>query len=142
MNETPYPRHTGRSIGAVVAGTFVGILLSLGTDALLHVVGIFPQLGQTMSDRMFILATAYRTVYSVIGSYLIARLPPDRPMRHALMGGIVGIVLCLVGAIATWNREPSLGPHWYPLALIATALPCAWLDGKLRERQLREGQAL
>jgi hypothetical protein len=141
MNET-HPRHTGRSIGAVVAGIFVGIILSLGTDALLHVIGIFPQLGQTMSDRLFMLATAYRTVYSVIGSYLIARLAPDRPMRHALAGGVVGIVLCLVGAIATWNREPSLGPHWYPLALIVTALPCAWLGGKLRERQLSEPQAL
>jgi hypothetical protein len=81
-------------------------------------------------------------VYSVIGSYLIARLAPDRPMRHALAGGVVGIVLCLVGAIATWNREPSLGPHWYPLALIATALPCAWLGGKLRERQLSKPQPL
>jgi hypothetical protein len=141
MNET-HPRHTGRSIGAVVAGISVGIILSLGTDALLHVIGIFPQLGQTMSDRLFILATAYRTVYSVIGSYLIARLAPDRPMRHALAGGVVGIVLCLVGAIATWNREPSLGPHWYPLALIATALPCAWLGGKLRERQLSKPQPL
>lgn len=141
MNET-HPRHTGRSIGAVVAGISVGIILSLGTDALLHVIGIFPQLGQTMSDRLFILATAYRTVYSVIGSYLIARLAPDRPMRHALAGGVVGIVLCLVGAIATWNREPSLGPHWYPLAPIATALPCAWLGGKLRERQLSKPQPL
>jgi hypothetical protein len=38
------------------------------------VIGIFPQLGQTMSDRLFMLATAHRTIYSVIASYLIARL--------------------------------------------------------------------
>ncbi len=27
MNETSHPQHTGRSIGAVVAGIFVGIIL-------------------------------------------------------------------------------------------------------------------
>ena len=53
-----------------------------------QVIGIFPQLGQTMSDRLFMLATAHRTIYSVIASYLIARLAPDRPMRHALAGGV------------------------------------------------------
>ena len=99
--------------------------------------GIFPPLGQPMSDALFLLATAYRIVYGVAGSYITARLAPDRPMQHALVGGAVGLVLSIVGAVATWNRVPSLGPHWYPLALVATALPCAWLGGKLRLIQLR-----
>ncbi len=58
-------------------------------------------------------------------------------MKHALAGGVVGLVLSTLGAVATWNR-PDLGPHWYPLALVATALPCAWAGGRLRAMQLGE----
>ena len=44
-----------------------------------------------------------------------------------------------IGAVATWNRGPELGPKWYALAVMAIALPCAWAGGKLREAQLRVG---
>ena len=54
---------------------------------------------------------------------------------NALVGSVGGLVLSVVGAVVTWNRE--LGPHWYRLALVATALPCAWLGGELRVIQLR-----
>jgi hypothetical protein len=84
-----------------------------------------------MSDALFLLATAYRTVYAIAGSYVTARLAPSRPMQHALLGGAVGLVLATVGAVATWNKGPEFGPHWYPLALVATALPCAWAGGRL-----------
>ena len=90
-----------------------------------------------MSNALFLLATVYRTVYAVVGSYVTARLAPDRPMGHALVGGGIGLVLAVVGAVVTWNKD--LGPHWYPLALIATALPCAWVGGTLRLMQLRAG---
>ena len=135
MSDVHPPRRPGRSFGAVFAGLVAVFVLSLGTDALLHVIGIFPQLGQVMTDKQFLLATAYRTVYGVVGGYITARLAPDRPMRHALIGGVVGLVLGTIGAVATWNHVPSLGPHWYPLAIIASAMPCAWLGGKLREIQ-------
>jgi hypothetical protein len=90
-----------------------------------------------MSDRLFLLATAYRIVYAVAGSYIAARLAPDRPTQHALVLGVVGLALSIAGAVETWNAGPELGPRWYPLALIATALPCAWVGGKLRDMQLR-----
>ena len=83
-----------------------------------------------MSDSRFLLATLYRTVYAILGSYVTARLAPDRPMQHALLGGAIGLVLATVGAAATWNKGPEFGPHWYPLALVATALPCAWAGGE------------
>ena len=128
--------HTGRSIGAVLAGFFAVVVLSLGTDVALHAARITPPLGQRMSDPLFLLATAYRTVYGVAGSYITARLAPNRPMQHALAGGVNGLILCTVGAVVTWNQVPSLSPHWYPVALIATALPGAWLGGRLRAMQL------
>ena len=46
---------------------------------------VFPPLdAPPMSGRLFLLAFAYRFVFDVAGSYLTARLAPDRPMRHAL----------------------------------------------------------
>ena len=135
MSETQPARSIGRSIGALLAGFVVVVILSLGTDLGLQKAGIFPPLGQIMSNALFLLATVYRTVYAVVGSYITARLAPDRPMGHALVGGGIGLVLAVVGAVVTWNKD--LGPHWYPLALIVTALPCAWVGGKLRLMQLR-----
>ncbi len=35
----------------------------------------------------------------------------------------------------TWDRGPEFGPHWYPLALVATALPCAWAGGLLHRKR-------
>jgi peptidoglycan/LPS O-acetylase OafA/YrhL len=115
---------------------FVAIGLTLAADLLFHRIGVFPPLGQRASDSAFLLATVYRIVFSVLGSYITARLAPNRPMRLALIGGAIGLLASIVGAVATWNHQPSLGPHWYPLALVVTALPCAWLGGKLRLGQI------
>ena len=142
MNETYRPRRIGRSIGALLAGFLTVLILSLGTDFVLHAVGVFPRLGQPMADALLLLATVYRTVYGVAGSYITARLAPDWPMQHALAGGVVGLILSTVGAVVTWNRGPAFGPHWYPLALVATAMPCAWAGGRLRLMQLRARQPL
>ena len=138
LTETQSPRHIGRSIGALFAGLVTVVILSLGTDLALHAAGIFPALGERMSDSLLLLATAYRTVYAIAGGYITARMAPDRPMQHALAGGLVGVALATLGAVTTWNR--ALGPHWYPLALIVTALPTAWLGGKIRLMQLHSNQ--
>jgi hypothetical protein len=137
MSETQRPRRIGRSIGALAAGALTGIILSIGTDALLRAASIFPASGQPMADALFVLATAYRTVYGVAGSYVTARLAPARPMGHALVLGAIGLAVSIVGAAVTWNKLPSLGPYWYPLALIVLAMPPAWVGGKLRMKQLR-----
>jgi hypothetical protein len=140
MNEAHPPRRALRSLGAVFAGFLVVVALSLGTDMTLHATGVFPPWGTPMSDALFLLATAYRTLYAVVGSYVTARLAPNRPMKHALAGGVVGLVLSIVGAVATWDRGPDFGPHWYPLALVATAMPCAWAGGRLFTMRFRGGQ--
>jgi hypothetical protein len=129
------PRRRGRSALALVAGLLVGVVLSLGTDQILHVLNVYPPWGETMSDGLFMLATAYRIVYTVLGSYVAARLAPYRPMWHALVLGVVGLVVSIGGAVATWNMQPPVGPHWYPLAIAAISIPCAWLGGKIYEMQ-------
>jgi hypothetical protein len=139
MSEMQRPRRIGRSIGALLAGMFAGVILSLGTDVVLHAMSVFPPWGESMVgfDGPLLLATIYRTVYGVAGSYLAARLAPDRPMLHSMILGIVGLVLSIVGTIVTWNKGPAFGPHWYPLALVVLALPQSWAGGKLRVLQLR-----
>jgi hypothetical protein len=131
MNEK---RSVLKSIGAVFAGFLVVFILSLGTDILLHATGVFPPWFQPMSDALFLLATGYRIVYGVAGGYFTARLAPNRPMLHAVWLGAIGLVLSIAGAVGTWGKGPEFGPHWYPLALVVTALPCAWAGGKLAVR--------
>jgi hypothetical protein len=133
-------KRTLRSVGAVLAGALVGIILSIGTDTLLRAAGTFPALGQPMSNSLFLIATAYRTIYGIAGAYITARLAPARPMFHALVLGSLGLIANTVGAVATWNSVPSLGPHWYPLALIALAIPPTWLGGQLRLMQVKGRQ--
>ena len=136
MTET---RSVGRSIWAIVAGFLVCVVLTLLTDLAFHAAGVFPPIGQPVSDGPLVLATLYRVVFAILGTYVTARLAPHAPMRHAMIGGVIGLVLSIAGAVVTWNKGPAFGPHWYPLALIVTALPCAWVGGRLREMQLRVG---
>src|SRR5438105_13994177 len=99
-------KNTLKSIGAVLAGFVAVFVLSLGTDVVLHATGVFPPWDQRMSDALFMLATAYRTVYCIAGSYIAARLAPDRPMAHALVVGVVGLVVSTAGTVVTWNTVP------------------------------------
>ena len=59
---------------------------------MLNAIDVFPALGEPMSDPLLLLATAYRTLYGVVGGYIAARLAPDRPMIHALALGVLGLV--------------------------------------------------
>src|SRR5450432_1268709 len=129
--------NTGRSILAVFAGALVGVILSIATDKLMPGAGHFTILGQPMSDRLFLVATGYRTLYGILGSYIAARLAPSRPMLHAMVLGLIGLAATFAGLVATWNKGPEFGPHWYPLSLVVLTLPQSWLRGKLRLLQLR-----
>lgn len=131
MSESVPPGQLGRSLLALLAGMLVGIVLSIGTDLLMHAMGLLPALGKPASSPMLLVATIYRTIYGILGSYVAARLAPSRPMAHALVLGMLGFVVSIIGAVATWNKVPDFGPHWYSVALLVLALPTAWVGGKL-----------
>ena len=128
-------KNIGKSIWAVVAGVLFIIIASTLVDMVFHLAGIFPAPPEALTDSLALLASSYRLVIGVAGGYLTAKLAPDRPLRHALILGYVGIVLGLVGVIATWNL--GLGPRWYPISLVVLAVPQCWLGGWLRERQVK-----
>lgn len=134
LSESQRPRRILRSIVAVLAGLAAVFILSLGTDVVMHATGIYPPWLQPMAGSLFVLATAYRLIYGVLGGYITAWLAPDNPVKHAVALGVIGLILSIAGAVSTWNA--GFGPRWYPLALVVTALPCSWLGGKLRALQL------
>lgn len=127
------PRRLGRSAFALFLGFIVVVILSLGTDQVLHMLKVYPPWDQPMNDTDDnLLALGYRIVYGIIGGYLTARFAPYSPMRHALIGGAIGFVISTAGAIAAINMK--LGPIWYPILLALTALPCSWLGGVLHRK--------
>lgn len=128
------PRSFWRSTGAIALGFVAVVVLSLGTDEVLHLLKVYPPWGQPMVDpRLNLLALSYRIVYSVIGSYIAARFAPRNPMRHAMILGAIGFVLSVPGVIFIITHR-ELGPVWYPVSLLITALPCAWLGGLLYKK--------
>lgn len=115
-----------RSAVAVLAGLAVVVALSEGADYVVTKFGLLSFNGPDPT-MAFAVATVYRSVAAIAGGYTAARLAPERPMLHAIILGGLGAVLALTGCIMMWN----LGNHWYPIALVITALPCTWLGGKL-----------
>lgn len=128
-------RDIWKSIGAVLLGLVFIFVTSLGTDQLLHSLDVYPPWGQPMYEtRLNLLALSYRIVYGILGSFITARFAPHSAMRHALILGGIGFVLSTLGAITAISLA-DLGPIWYPVALVFTALPCAWLGGLLNQKQ-------
>ena len=125
------PTNILRSVGAIFAGVVTVIVLSLGTDVILHATGVYPPWFQPMAEALWVLALAYRIVYGVLGGYVAARFAPNQPMKHALIVGFIGLALSIVGVAMHWNKGPEFGPKWFNLGLVFTALPCAWAGGKL-----------
>jgi len=123
-----------RNIGAAFVGILTAVVPAILCDALMRAIGVFPASGQTMMGWQFLLATFYRTIFSIAGSYVAARLAVYRPMGLALVLGWIGLFVNLLGLAAAWTH-PELGPRWYPIALTVLALPCAWLGGRLAMRQ-------
>jgi hypothetical protein len=127
---TTTPRRLGRSAAALLFGFVTVVVLSLATDEVLHLLKVYPPWNEPMYDSgLCLLALSYRIVYAILGSYIVARYAPNRPMGHALISGVVGTVIGTAGAIATIPMH--LGPAWYPIAIAVTSLPCAWLGGVL-----------
>ena len=118
-----------KSIGAVLAGFITVVLLSVLTDLVLEKGGFFPPQDkpELYTDGLLLIATAYRTLYTVAGGWVAARLAPAKPMAHAVWLGVLGMVVGTLGAVVQWK----LGHNWYPIVLVVEAIPCtaagAWL---------------
>jgi hypothetical protein len=124
------PGNRWKSVGAVALGLVVVFVLSLGTDQVFHALGVYPPWGEPMEGTaLYLLALGYRVIYQVLGCYLTARFAPRNPMKHAWIVGYIGLGLGALGAIG--SIATSMGPAWYPILLALSAIPCAWIGGRL-----------
>ena len=129
-NEMSSGRRIGRSVLAIIIALVANVALSLGADQFFHIVEVYPPWGVPMVEAGDnLLALSYRVVFGVLSGYIAARLAPYAPMRHAIILGVVGVILSLLGLFAA--TQADLGPIWYPALLVIVALPCAWVGGKL-----------
>ncbi|MEO7712559.1 MAG: hypothetical protein ABIV10_06530 [Gemmatimonadaceae bacterium] len=123
-----------RSIVAVVVGFLVIGMLAIGTDAIVKatVPGVFGPDDRVDSVPWLLIIQLYVFVYAAFGCWLAARMAPNRPMRHALILGALGLVFNIVGTIALWDKMPA----WYHIVAIALVMPAAWVGARIRERQM------
>ena len=124
-----------KSIGAGVAGIVAGAGLSLGTDSVLESSGVLPSGNLHVSTLLIWVVLLYRSAYNVLGFYVVAWLAPSYPMRHALILGVIGTVVSVLGAVAAANM--NIAPAWFGWTLAALTMPSAWLGGKLYEQLSR-----
>lgn len=117
-----------KSIGAVLAGIAINVVLTLATDLSFSAAGVFPAFGTGFYVTwMVTLALAYRTLYAGVGGYLVARLAPRAPMKHVIwlmtIGGVVGTLSVFGG----WH----MFPHWYLIAIVIGSVLATWIGGRL-----------
>lgn len=118
-----------KSIRAGVVGIAVGVAFSLITDSILQNIEIIPKDNLWVGTNIILLIIFYRTVYNVLGAYITAKLAPQNPMKHALVVGVLGTIVSIIGVIICLKLH--LGPLWYTVVLAVLAMPSAWLGGKL-----------
>lgn len=122
----------GRSVLAVLTGLAFTIVVSTIIDHLLHIAEVYPPWGQAMwetSDN--ILALSYRIVIGVMSGYIVAKLAPKAPIKHALALGAIGTVLTVAGTFAAMSM--NLGPLWYPVLLAVSLIPTVYAGAKLAQ---------
>ena len=122
-----------KSLGAIAAGFVVVGILHTMTDLGLEKAAIFPPPNEpaALETKYLAIAAIYRNIYNVFGSWITARLAPNRPIGHAIVLGMLGSLANVVGGVIMWK----IGAHWYPFLLAALALPSCWLGGVLGNRR-------
>lgn len=120
-----------KSARAILAGILAAVILTTLVDLVLHAAGVFGPAKEPLSDAQALLATSYRVVIGIGAAWLVARLAPQNPMKHAMTAGAIGMAVAIAGVITTWNA--NLGPRWYAIALAVLALPQTWVGAKLYE---------
>ncbi len=121
-----------RSVLAIVAGFVTIAVLSIGADAAMHGLGVFPADPAGMSDGLFGLATLYRTVFTVLGGALTGLLSARTDQRDVRILAGIGFLAGLAG-VAAWFATPGLGPLWYAAAIPVTGAIATLVGGHLAQ---------
>lgn len=127
-------RRSISSVGAILAGWLLIVVLAVIVDSSLQYFGVLPDTGrQKFAGWQSGLALTYHLVFVAMGGYVAARLAPVRPIGHAIALGVIGLLMSIAGQIAI--IEGDLAPRWYGWALIILAAPTAGFGGWLYARR-------
>jgi hypothetical protein len=75
-----------KGIGAILAGIVFIVVTHTATDFVLESLGILPKPSEGLHDTwLAVLATVYRSIYSIGGGYVTAALAPEPRMRYVLI---------------------------------------------------------
>ncbi len=123
-----------KGIGAVVAGFVTVAALSIGTDAALEWVGVFPSpVDSVFATWMLVVALVYRSLYTFLGGYITGRFAPSNQGVYVAVLGVFGTIGALGGVLAGWD----LPDQWYPITLAVTGFPLVWWGGYVAVRQMQ-----
>ena len=86
MSDSSNGRRIIRSIMAIVTGAVFVVLLSIGTDVVLELMGVFPSFAnpEAFTTPLLIGALAYRSAYAIGGSYIAYELTDRMRVRRYL----------------------------------------------------------
>ena len=119
-----------RSITAIVVGVVVLIGTALLTDAIL--LKLFPAItdanGRVTSAAVAFLIMSYALAYCVLAGYVTALVARRREVAHALVLGVVLVLLLIYPTIKAWDTTPV----WYHVALFVLTVPACVAGGRWR----------
>jgi hypothetical protein len=117
-----------KSIGAVVGGFLTVAIMSVLTDWILESYGVFPKptVEGLFDNKLLVFAFLYRSLYTILGGWVTAKLAPFKPRKHVIALMVLGGISGVLGAIAGWG----MSNHWYPIALAVTGPVFVWVGGQ------------
>lgn len=122
-----------RALVAGVAADWLGTLLTAGLlGAAFGVTAATPdsRLEELLADPLFLaVATLHGSLFTGLGGYVAGRLAPADPLRHALLVGLLSLVLAAL--LATTPGQGPEPPWWVDLAGYLLAVPAALTGGWL-----------
>ena len=122
----------GRSIVAVVAGFLLTVVLAFGAQFVLMT--LFHREPVNDSDReptMLFMLLLTTNAAAAVGGYLADWVAIRRPLAHALVLGVLGLLGSVLLTITYWSNEPA----WYHVSALALVLPATGLGGWMYARQ-------
>jgi H+/Cl- antiporter ClcA len=113
-------RRTLKNVWAVLAGFVIVFALSVLTDGLMMLIGVFPGMDnpELYTDWMYLLSLTYCSFYTFLGGYFTAKQSSGNTMFQVYVLAILGLISGTFGAYVNWDR--GTGHEWFPIALALT----------------------
>ncbi len=116
----------------MVVGFLLTVVLALGTDfALLTLFHREPVNDFDRESLLLILLLITTNASAAVGGYTAGVVAGRRPLAHALVLGVFGLLVSIPPTLTQWRYEPV----WYHLAALVLIVPAAAAGGWVCARQ-------